>query len=436
VEEINDYYEGRARLTWNVVAAQGIIERDQQAKLFEQLITPSGQTQMMCIVGEPGAGKSSLAWQLARELTRQQGNSILQILDNTDDDIWYHLFDFSAQPFYVLVDDIFRDDGVVRALKALDRDLPLTILATSRTNEYRGHERLPFPVERVDLPEPSPVEKGHILRKLGKEWTQLTTEQRARLEAANQFLVLMMELATGKELTDIIRDTLNMLQQQDEVVYRAYEYLCYTYQYDISMPSSLLERLDDKGRFYCLLDKKASRGLIFADEQRTGHLQVGHSLIAERSARLYGRDPCSVFGEILGAVDTNDWVERRYAAYLLLEMARSVSETCLPDLLERNTGMIEDIQREATINEMAIWRALYKGLGRQKEADRCVDMALGKEPVSSIDCTTLLGVCRERRQEAKALPLFQQWLEHTPDDHHARVAYLRLVEHHAPEQGR
>jgi len=56
-EEIDDYYEGRAPLTWNVVAAQGIIERDQQAELLERLITPSGQTRMICIVGEPGAGK-------------------------------------------------------------------------------------------------------------------------------------------------------------------------------------------------------------------------------------------------------------------------------------------------------------------------------------------------------------------------------------------
>lgn len=71
-EELSQYYDGAQPLTWNIVAAQGIIERDQQAELLERLITPPGQTQMICIVGESGAGKSSLAWQLACELTHQQ----------------------------------------------------------------------------------------------------------------------------------------------------------------------------------------------------------------------------------------------------------------------------------------------------------------------------------------------------------------------------
>ena len=436
-EEINDYYEGRAQLTWNVVASQGIIERDQQAELIERLITPFGQTQMICIVGESGAGKSSLAWQLARELAHQQDNPILQILDNMDDDIWYRLFDFWAhiqQPFYVLVDDVFRDDNVLRALKGLDPNLPLTILATSRINEYRGGERFSFPIERVDLLEPSPAEKTRILSKLGKEWAQLTPEQRARLGVANQFLVLMMELATGKKHIEIIRDTLSGLKQQDEVVYRAYEYLCYTYQYDISIPTSLLERLDEKGRFYRLLDKKAARGLIFADESRPGNLRVGHSLRAEHAARLYGRDPRSVLSEMLGGVDVKSWVERRFVAHLLREMARRTSEARLPDVLERNTALIEDIQREATISEMVIWHTLYQNIGYQEEAKRCIDLALSKVPASSEDCFGLRTLCREQHREALVLPIFSQWLKHNREDHHARAAYLGLVKRHAPEQ--
>ena len=40
---------------------------------------------MICLVGEPGAGKSSLSWQLAADVARQAGDPVLQLLDPTDD---------------------------------------------------------------------------------------------------------------------------------------------------------------------------------------------------------------------------------------------------------------------------------------------------------------------------------------------------------------
>jgi tetratricopeptide (TPR) repeat protein/energy-coupling factor transporter ATP-binding protein EcfA2 len=436
-EEVSQYYDGAQPLTWNIVAAQGVIERDQQAELLERLLTPSGQIQMICIVGEAGAGKSSLAWQLARQLTHQQDNSILQILDNTDDDIWYRLPDFwvrTQQPFHALVDDVFRDESVLRAFKVLDPNLPMVILATSRANEYRGDEGLPFPVERVDLPEPSPAEKNRILSRLGKEWAQMAAEERARVSAANQMLILMAELTTGKGFIRFIRDTLNRLRQHDEVVYRAYEYLCYTYQYDISIPASLLERLDDKGRFYRLLDKRAAKGLIFADKSQPGNLQVGHPVRAEHAAKLYGRDPRSIFGEILEAVDVKSRVERHFVTHLLREMARRASESRLPDILECNAAVIQDIQREATISEMIIWHTLYQDLGHQEEAKRCVDVALSKNPTSRQECFSLRSLCQKQQREAAVLPMFRQWLEHAPEDYQARPVYLSLVKRHAPEQ--
>jgi hypothetical protein len=228
-EEVMQYYAG-APLTWNIVAAQGVIERDQQAELLEQLAVPAKRTWMICIVGEPGAGKTSLAWRLIYELAKQQNALILQILDNEDADVWYHLSDFqehTQEPFYILVDDVFRDESVLLALKGLDPNLPLIILATSRTNEYRGDEGLPFPVERVDLFEPSPAEENRIMSKLGKEWTQMAAEERERVGAANQMLILMAELTTNKGFIRFIRDTLKRLKERDEAVYQAYEYLCY-----------------------------------------------------------------------------------------------------------------------------------------------------------------------------------------------------------------
>ena len=51
---------------------------------------------------------------------------------------------------------------------------------------------------RVDLEPPSHAEKNHILKKIGKSRTSLTPKQRNRLDTADQFLVLMMELKSGR----------------------------------------------------------------------------------------------------------------------------------------------------------------------------------------------------------------------------------------------
>ncbi len=286
----------------------------------------------------------------------------------------------------------------------------------------------------VKLLPPSPTEKKWICDKLDRQWALLSAEQRVRVENASQFLVLMLELTTGKELIEIIESTLKDLRRMDEAVYQAYEYLCFAGQYELSMPIDLLERLDDRGRFYRLLEKTASSGLIFADEQRPRNLQVGHAIIAEHSARLYNRDPRSVFAEIAQVVDTKNWVDRGHVAHLLLKMAQRTSVTHVHDILKRHQSLVEDLEHEATISEMIIWRSLYKNLGRQEAIERCEAVTFQKEISSANDCLQLLGLCRDRVQRSTAVSKFQRWLEQNPEDHHARYAYLGLVERHAPER--
>ena len=97
-------------------------------------------------------------------------------------------------PFYILIDDVFRDQDVISALNSfceLTLPFPITILATSRTNEYFP-DKLNCEVERMDLKKPSPEEKERILVKLGKNRNELTPDLRQRMDIANQFLVLMI----------------------------------------------------------------------------------------------------------------------------------------------------------------------------------------------------------------------------------------------------
>jgi hypothetical protein len=188
---IQQFYAG-APLDWDIIAAQGDIKRDQQDELIKQLSQPSDTLRLVCLVAEPGAGKSTLAWRVAAELHRQHGAFVVRVKDKEDVDTWYLMADFCskvARPFYVLADDLFRSPEVISALRELNSSLPITILATSRANEYRPH-RLKGEVLRRPLQEPSSGEKEWILKRLGKTRADLTSEQQRRLDTANQFLVL------------------------------------------------------------------------------------------------------------------------------------------------------------------------------------------------------------------------------------------------------
>jgi Cap4-like dsDNA endonuclease family protein len=72
LDRIQQFYAG-APLDWDIIAACGDIERDQQQKLVEQLSVPSETLRLLCIVAEPGAGKSTLAWRVAAELYSKYG---------------------------------------------------------------------------------------------------------------------------------------------------------------------------------------------------------------------------------------------------------------------------------------------------------------------------------------------------------------------------
>jgi len=134
-----------------------------------------------------------LAWRLAFELFRQQV-FVLRVVNASNPDIWYqlpHFYEILKKPFCVLVDDAFRDDNVFSALQDLSRNLPITILATSRHNEYRTL-RLKGEIISFTLPPPTKQEKERLLTRLGKTRAGLVLEQRQRLDTDNVFLVLMM----------------------------------------------------------------------------------------------------------------------------------------------------------------------------------------------------------------------------------------------------
>lgn len=438
-EDIMLFYKGEALLDWPVIAGNGDIRRDQQDSLVAQLSAPSEGLRLVCLVAEPGAGKSTLARRIAAELHRHHGAFVVRVRAKEDADIWYRVSDFCqkvARHFYILVDDLFRFPEVVAALSELDAGLPITILATSRTNEYQS-PRIKGEVIAESLKGPSSDEKERILKRLGKSRAEMTPEQQARLDTASQFLVLMMETTEGKELRRIVEDILQWLRVHDESAYLAYEYISFSYQYNVSIPESLLTRLDNRGRFYKLPERASTRGLVFYDEDGLGKIRASHPVFAATAATAkdhYGsRDPAVVLQEIVNMTDHSEQRERRFTAHLLRVMAQTKSPA-LSMALSRVEASLANLLRHATVSELTIWRNVYKALGRDDLAEGCVDRALALKPSSPSCCHRLLSLVRGSGREREALPLIVEWIKSNPDSYAGLQAYLSIVEHYGTNE--
>jgi len=435
-EVIRQYHDGN-KLNWGIVTAGGIIKRDAYDMLVAEWIPPTTETNMICIVGEAGEGKSSLAWKFIYDLSKGGEYPIFWIR-RFGSSGWLELEkiynDAIQKPFIVLVDDVFRNEEEVLLLENIGQHIPpipMTILATSRTNEYRRERRLPFLVKDIPLEKPSIVEKNRIIERLGDY--SLDGIKEDLLEESVPFLVFMMEVTHGKKFEDIIRSEIEMLRKLDETVYNAYEYLCSTYQYEISMPKLLLERIDDD--FYNIENEEyhtASRGMILKDD-RVGNLRTRHPLIAERSAKYYRSNPIRIVKNILNSINVDSGIERRMVLHLFRAMAWA-DYSALSKILQQHENKIEEFHEKATISEMALWRFIFKTMNAEDKISKCVDLALSKNPESGTDCIWLLNFYRERREEIKALPKIQEYLMNNPGDGFVRPAYLGLVDRNGTEE--
>ncbi|MCD4675501.1 MAG: hypothetical protein K8S18_05825, partial [Desulfobacula sp.] len=433
--QIKQYYDGD-RVNWGIVASDGIIERDAYNELVEKWIPPTYLTNMICIVGDAGEGKTSLAWKFIYEMAKKQDCPIYQIW-NSERSVWAELKKFYTEslqkPFIVLVDDVFRDEDVMVALQNIGNQIPMTILATSRTNEYRGERRLSFDVKSVNLKRPSYSEKERIINKIGN--SKLENIKKDLLEESVPFLVFMMEVTYGKKFQDIIRDEITRLSKLDEIVYRAYRYVCSAYRFQISIPKALLERIDND--FYDIEIEElhpASAGIIIEDDYFLGNLRARHPLIAEHSLKYYiGRD--TTINQMFNAIDVKSIIERKSMLHLFREM---VKNNCpdLDNILSENKERVEEFFKCATISEMALWRFIFEKINADNMIPRCMDIALSINPVSGSDCIWLKNFYQEKGEEIKSVPKIKEYLDViNPEDSTIRAVYLGIVKHNGtPEQ--
>jgi hypothetical protein len=410
-EEVRRYYEG-APLTWGVIAAHGDVERDLYGTLINSFSTQSNRIHFLCLRGEPGAGKSTLAWRVAAEVAQATSRPLLHVLANKENEAWYKLEAFYQEreiPLIVLVDDVFRDEEAQTALASLRPDLNVIIIATSRSNEIPDDLRLPFPLQFQELLPPTPNEKDCMLKRLGMDKQALDASQKKRLQKANSWLVLMIETTRGEELTKIVRNSVKRLREQDEIVYQAYEYLCYIGQYDLYVPETLIAALDKRGRFYQLLEHPVSKGLIFGGNQ-VGVLRTQHPTIAREALKAYRRDPQILAGDIINGIEAVQRAHRGFFIILLRRLLWDQQEILVRNLLEQKAEVIDTIISASGNAELFSWAQLFERLHDWEKARMLYDVARTKIPETSIDWLACLRHNEGREQFITLIDSAITWL--------------------------
>jgi len=449
-EDVRGYYKGNL-LKWNILAAQGDVKRDISDTLIQSLTSSKNRVTMLCLSGEPGAGKSTLAWRVAAEVVRSLDRPLLHILNN-EAEVWYKLRRLAQQsqmPLVVLVDDVFRDPNARRALAFLRPDQDIIIIATSRSNEIPENLRLPFLLLLQTLEEPTPTEKRRVLQKLGLDENSLGGPQRERLRNVNSWLIFMSEISTGEEWKKIVGDSVDRLKEQDndKVVYRAYEYLCYAGQYDLAVPEMLIAALDDHGHFYNLPEHPISKGLIFHDSRISQNniriqdrLRTRHPIFAREALKFYRRDPLAILKDFVNAARSDQRAHRIFLCVLLYSsFVLDTQESVIQNLLDQQKTAIDAILAASNSSELLYyWLVLYRMLGDHKKIKEIEAIALSRPPQEPIDWLAHFGLIERRGTQEQIDKLISDangWLAANPQDHDVRGAYLRLVEKKGdPEQ--
>ena len=182
---LKKYYKGELLLSWQILSAEGDVERDMKDDLVHNYFMPQNRVRMLCLSGEAGEGKSTLAWRIATEIAESTQQLLFQILNSEADEPWNVLESFvqnQGASLILLADDIFRNASAQRNLENLNPGLPVTIIVTSRSNEVPSDLRLPFSIEMVKMENPSRTEKGTVLSKLNLQEGDLPIVKRKRLE--------------------------------------------------------------------------------------------------------------------------------------------------------------------------------------------------------------------------------------------------------------
>ncbi|MBZ0284673.1 MAG: hypothetical protein K8L97_28300, partial [Anaerolineae bacterium] len=432
-EIVNTFYTGKYPLKWELIKAKATIQRDQKDQIIEDLSSPPSGLEIVCITGEMGDGKSSLAWEVALQVANNIGYWLLQVRSNQVPEAWHLLenavVDSGRKGAVVLVDDLFRDDSFVQALQDMRADIPVKVIATSRLNEIPNHLTLAR-FRTIQLLPPSDHEKQLVLERLGLH--TLNAEQRQRLKKATNWLVLMIETTAGESLKTVIRDNVKRLQKIDTHVYEAYEYICFAGQFDILFPEVFLNILDVTGHFYKIYEKPTASGLIFMETNVWWGqlLRPSHALIAQESLSVYSRDPQTVLRKFFESADFRNRAHRQFLQSILLALITNGQHIEVEIFLKNENAYFHNMITFCGHHELfnSITNILKK-LQKVELLKQIRERILTAIPLESDDWASKMIYVRRYATQYSQDIIFQVaiWLEHHAEDVIVRRTYLYLV---------
>jgi tetratricopeptide (TPR) repeat protein/predicted MPP superfamily phosphohydrolase len=443
-QEILDFYCG-SPLRWKIIAADGDIRRRLETEVMNEAMQSLNDFRIVCVVAEPGAGKSTLAWRTAYELFRKPEENFIIHSDNSNPDLWHKLRQLAryiGRHFYVLIDDIFQEREFVKALEKFPKeDLPVTVLATARSSEFNAGGLDKRFIRRMDL-RLSEEEKESLLDRLGKSYDTLDEDAQRDFRTTDLFLVLGMVLTKGESFDRIIRSVIKSLIKEDErchdsscALSTAFKFVSFSYSHGVSIPEELLSNLYEDRRLEGILNREQVRGILYEDPRpgsETRFVRAGHQIIAEEAVKLFKTEfgpfsPRALYTNLLEATDENSSVQRSYIAHLTNAISAKAEEGAgvLDGINMKNTKVIKLLNR-STISEFGLWRTIFTRLNQTEGAKKCSDEILSRSPMTTLDCQLLVSE-HQNRNNGKALPTMELWLKNNPDDGVILARYVHLT---------
>jgi hypothetical protein len=442
---------------WSMLFQKNYVERDQQGEALEKALQLSEDNgiSLMLIRGEPGAGKTALLRWLAYELFCQ-GKQVFHKKSQNQVGWLEQLREFSEESggehFYVIADDLFRNDSFLEELQQNEFLFPLTLIGTTRQNEDRHYELegLEYEVVCLDLAKPSAVEKERILA-LPEVQSHLggkSNAERQQLMESPIMLVLMLQLSEGKPFHLVLQDIVKNLPHTDrQPLYQAFGVLCSFFQYGIIMPFEILR--------FCLSDSNCSERLIVSglngliDTAIYGGYEgftPVHELIAKTVMTLdYRPDesqnqpyawverPCLLerhLRAIIPRLKATQEIQKRWLYNSLRLLAVSGEAELVRKILQDYSPEIETIQNQNSVFGWSYWIQVYIALGWFDKQQNCLCSILEAKPENQWEWGYWLSIVKKfgsREQKQQAIIQTLSWLNTNPDNGHVRTHYLVLV---------
>ena len=443
---------------WSMLFQGNYVARDQQGESLEMALGLSQRTgiSLMLIRGELGAGKTALLRWLAYELFGQGKRVFHQKIQERFG--WLEqLRGFSeavnGEHFYVITDDVFRDESILVALQQNEFLFPMTLIGTTRQNEDRHGtlEGTEYKTVCLNLAKPSEAEKERVLAlpEVQEHLSGKSAAERQKLMDSPIMLVLMLQLSAGKPfdvlLWDIVKDLPNTDRQP---LYQAFGVLCCFFQHGIIVPFEILKLCLPLSNYSERIILMGLEGLIdVATYAGYEGLTSVHELISKTvmtldfrpdenqnqpylwidSPQLLERNLRSVVSNI----DVIQETQNRWIYHSLRLLVVNGEANLVAKILHDYSLLIESIQQRNTIIAWSIWSAIYSALGWSDDQQRCIHSTIQTQPNGEwerIYWLSLIQKLGNRDQQQEAIVQTQFWLDAHPDDGEVRTKYLGLVE--------